>query len=46
MGIVTLMRSPREETKGGVVVGKGTESMSDEGRGKSDEELVAEGIEI
>lgn len=46
MGIVTLMRSPREETKGGVVVVKGTESMSNEGRGKSDKELLAEGIEI
>lgn len=46
MGIVTLMRSPREETKSGVVVVKGTESMRDEGRGKSDKELVAEGIEI
>lgn len=46
MGIVTLMRSPREETKSGVMVVKGTESVSDEGRGKSDEKLVAEGIEI
>jgi len=46
MGIVTLMGSPREETKRGVVVVKGTESMSDEGRGESDEELSAEGIEI
>jgi hypothetical protein len=46
MGIVTLMGSPREETKSGEVVVKGTESMSNEGRGKSDKELLAEGIEI
>jgi hypothetical protein len=46
MRVVRLVGSPIEETESGLVVIEGTENVRDEGRGKCDEEFVAEGIEI
>lgn len=43
---MVLMRSPIEEAKGNMGIREGTEGVSDEGRGKRDEETVAEGGEI